>query len=102
VASEGGEFAVVLNTGEDLWATNMVVATGPTDAAHAPRDLSDLRYGDSSGLDLVSHTAEHRDLSRLAGRRVGVLGGDQSALESATLHPRGWARVGIAVAQRLG
>lgn len=34
---------------------------------------------------LVSHTSHHTDLSRYAGRRVAVIGGGQSALESAAL-----------------
>ena len=51
-----------------------------------PDELSGVReFGSGDGLGLVSHSSEHRDLSRLAGKRVAVLGAGQSALENAAL-----------------
>jgi len=35
--------------------------------------------------ELASHSSEHRDLTRLGGRRLVIVGGGQSALESAAL-----------------
>jgi FAD-dependent urate hydroxylase len=40
---------------------------------------------DAVGAELVTHSSEHRDLAALAGKRVLVVGGGQSALESAAL-----------------
>jgi thioredoxin reductase len=47
--------------------------------------------------DLVSHTSDHRDLSRFAGQHVAVVGGGQSALESAALMREAGADVEVLV-----
>ena len=86
VARHKSGFSVVLGDGEEFPTSNVVVATGLDGVAHVPAELSGLRRLDGcGGLGLVSHSSEHRDLSKFAGRRVGVLGGGQSALENAAL-----------------
>ncbi|GIG61521.1 hypothetical protein Lfu02_58930 [Longispora fulva] len=74
-----GGFRLTLEDGETVRARRLVVAAGIGPFARRPAQFADL-----SG-ELVSHTSEHQDLSRFAGRRVLVVGGGQSALESAAL-----------------
>ncbi|MFF4249920.1 NAD(P)-binding domain-containing protein [Streptomyces sp. NPDC001663] len=75
-----GRFRVTLDSGEEFTARSVVVATGVNPFAYVPRELAEL-HEDS----LVSHTADHTDLSVFAGRRVVVVGSGQSALETAAL-----------------
>jgi thioredoxin reductase len=79
VSPAGGGFRVTFADGEPVTARRVVVATGVLPFASMPAELSDLPS------DLVSHTADHHELGRFAGRRVAVLGGGQSALETAAL-----------------
>ena len=82
-AADGG-FQVALAGAAPLSARQVVVATGILPYAVRPDELSGLP------ADLVSHTSDHHDLSRFRGRRVAVVGGGQSALEtSALLHEAG-------------
>src|SRR6185503_3542472 len=46
---------------------------------------------------LASHSSEHRDLSRFTGQRVIVVGGGQSALETAALLHEAGADVEVVV-----
>ena len=71
-------FAVALEDGVELAASSVVVATGLDGVAYVPAEINGLR-------PLISHSSEHRDLSRLAGKRVAVIGAGQSALENAAL-----------------
>jgi FAD-dependent urate hydroxylase len=88
---EGNGFQLRLEDGHELSARRVVVAAGiasfpnrPSVAAHLPAEL-------------VSHTSDHRDLSKFAGARVLVVGGGQSALESAALMHESGANVEVAV-----
>jgi cation diffusion facilitator CzcD-associated flavoprotein CzcO len=47
--------------------------------------------------ELISHSSEHRDLGRFTGQRVIVIGGGQSALESAALLHEVGAKVELLV-----
>jgi FAD-dependent urate hydroxylase len=75
---EGG-FLLELEDGDRLRARRVVVAGGIAPFAN--------RLAIAEGLppDLISHTGDHTDLSRFSGRRMLVVGGGQSALESAAL-----------------
>jgi thioredoxin reductase len=91
VSLDGDGFRLDFADGERLRARRVVVAAGiepfahrPSVAAHLPRES-------------VSHTADHRDLSGFSGRRVLVVGGGQSALESAALLHEAGATVEVAV-----
>ncbi|MFC5952192.1 FAD-dependent oxidoreductase [Pseudonocardia lutea] len=72
-------FTLDLADGERVRARRVVVATGIASFVHRPAVAAGLPP------DLVSHTSEHRDLAVFSGRRVLVVGGGQSALESAAL-----------------
>jgi thioredoxin reductase len=79
IDQNGAGFSITLADGERMAARTVAVAAGiapftnrPEVAAHLPREL-------------VSHTADHDDLSRFKDQEVLVVGAGQSALESAAL-----------------
>jgi cation diffusion facilitator CzcD-associated flavoprotein CzcO len=75
-----GAFRAQMENGETIAAVNVVLALGFGNFAHIPSDLAALlpagRYAHSK--DLV-------DFAPLAGKRVLIIGGRQSAFESAAL-----------------
>jgi hypothetical protein len=79
VEREGDGFRLVLRDGEVVRASRVVVAAGIESFAWRPEEFRGLPRR------LVSHSSQHRDLGRLAGKVVVVVGGGQSALESAAL-----------------
>jgi FAD-dependent urate hydroxylase len=91
VEREGDRFSLTLADGEELRASRVVVAAGIERFAARPAQLGSL------GPEHVSHTSEHDDLSTFAGRRVVVVGGGQSALESAALLHESGASVEVIV-----
>jgi cation diffusion facilitator CzcD-associated flavoprotein CzcO len=90
-----GGFAVTLESGEQVYASSVVVATGLTGSAYVPPELKGLPP------DLVSHSSRHRDLSVFAGREVVVLGAGQSALEGAALMREAGASVRVLARRRV-
>jgi cation diffusion facilitator CzcD-associated flavoprotein CzcO/predicted ATP-grasp superfamily ATP-dependent carboligase len=72
-------FALRLDDGETVEASHVVVATGTAPFANRPQPFASLP------ASLVSHSSDHETLAPFAGRRVAVIGGGQSALESAAL-----------------
>lgn len=72
-------FRVVTEDNEPIDCTRVVVAAGIAAFAHRPPEFGELP------LDLASHSSEQRDLGVFSGRRVAVIGGGQSAIESAVL-----------------
>jgi len=72
-------FRVELDDGDALRAQRVVVAAGIVPFAWRPPQFAGLPSA------LVSHTADHPDLGVFEGLRVAVVGGGQSALESAAL-----------------
>ncbi len=86
-----GGFVLTLGDESQLRASRVVVAAGISEFTHRPE------FTEGLPPELVSHTADHHDLSRFAGQRVLVVGGGQSALESAALLSESGADVTIAV-----
>jgi thioredoxin reductase len=79
VSQTGNGFEVAFAETESVTARSVVVATGVLPHAYIPAELADLPS------DLLSHSADHRDLTTFAGRDVAVVGAGQSALETAAL-----------------
>jgi FAD-dependent urate hydroxylase len=79
VARSGSGFAVRLDDGEELTASRVVVAGGIAPFTWRPPEFAALP------ASLASHTSDHTDLSVFSGRTVAIIGGGQSALESAAL-----------------
>jgi lysine/ornithine N-monooxygenase len=90
VARNGDGFHLTAASGERLHAARVVVAAGISDFKWFPEIFRDLPR------ELVSHCCEHDDLSAFADRHVLVVGGGQSALESAALLAEGGAGVEVA------
>jgi FAD-dependent urate hydroxylase len=91
VEADGRGFELTLEDGETLQAEHVVVAAGL-----APFAVKPAVY---DGLDgsLVSHSSEHVTFDAFAGRDVLVVGGGQSALESAALLHEAGAHVEVLV-----
>jgi FAD-dependent urate hydroxylase len=85
-------FSLDLGDGERVTARRVVVACGIAPFEFIPPGFDHLP------ADRVSHTAHHVELGRFRGQRVIVVGGGQSALESAALmKERGAAHVEVLV-----
>jgi FAD-dependent urate hydroxylase len=79
--------------GKTVTARSVVVAVGISHFAYVPPQLARLPR------ELASHTSRHRDLGGFAGRDVTVIGGGQSALETAALAHEQGANVRVLVRQ---
>jgi cation diffusion facilitator CzcD-associated flavoprotein CzcO len=84
-----GAFNLTLEDGEAIGTSRVVIAAGLEPFAWRPPPLGELPPG------LVSHTSDHEELARLAGKRVMVVGAGQSALESAAILHESGAEVEI-------
>jgi cation diffusion facilitator CzcD-associated flavoprotein CzcO len=80
-----GAFHVKLDSGEEIRARAVVVATGLTGFAHLPRALAAAIPDGPSSSGPISHASQHADLTGFGGQRVIVVGAGAYALESATL-----------------
>ncbi|MER6083282.1 NAD(P)/FAD-dependent oxidoreductase [Streptomyces sp. NPDC001833] len=99
-AVAGPGFVVRLDDGTEMAASAVVVATGLNGLAHVPDELRHLAPEGPGPRARVSHTSHHTDLSVYAGRRVAVIGGGQSALESAALLHEAGAETQVLVRER--
>jgi thioredoxin reductase len=79
VQSAEGGFQVTAEDGETFRAKRIVVATGIEPFANWPTEFAGLPR------NLVSHAVAHGNLAPFKGKRVMVVGGGQSALESTAL-----------------
>jgi hypothetical protein len=84
-------FRVMLEDREAVWAQRVVIATGIASFAWRPRQFNAV------APTLASHSSDHSDFSRFAGQRIVVVGGGQSALESAALLHESGAAVEVIV-----
>jgi pyridine nucleotide-disulfide oxidoreductase len=89
VESHAEGFRLILEEGSTIFARRVVVAAGIGSFVWRPPVFECLPGS------LVSHTSEHRELRRFAGKEVLVIGSGQSALESAALLREGGAEVEI-------
>ena len=90
---EGGPrgFTLELEDGEVVGAGRVIVAAGIAPFARRPPEFAALPP------ELASHSVDHRELAGFAGRRIVVIGGGQSALESAALMHESGAEVEVLV-----
>jgi FAD-dependent urate hydroxylase len=88
---KNGAFQLELVDGESLRANRVIVAAGIMPFAWKPSQFRELPH------ELASHTSGHRNLARFAGKHVVVIGGGQSALESAALLNEAGAQVELLV-----
>src|SRR5262249_38857639 len=87
-AEEPGGYVLLLDRGETVTARQVIVATGMTGFPYVPPALASL------APEAVSHSSDHHDLGRFAGRAVTVVGRGSSALDiAALLHHRVKAQV---------
>jgi hypothetical protein len=95
VHREGGGFRLKLEDGTSWRSRRVIVAAGILPFAQRPVVFK--RFPRS----LASHSSEHSDLSRFSGRKVVVIGGGQSALESAALLHEAGAEVEVLVRDQM-
>lgn len=89
VESAPAGFLLLLEDGESLRAHRVVIAAGIAPFASRPALFAALPPS------LASHSSAHSDLGRFAGQQVIVVGGGQSAIESAVLLREGGAEVEV-------
>ena len=85
--SEGGTFRLTTSRGDTFDADRVVLAVGVMPFQHVPDELRDLV---GSGVELATRTHE---LETLRDQEVAVVGGGQSALETAGLAAQAGANV---------
>ncbi len=91
VERQNGDFRLTLADGEAVTARRVVVAAGIGRFGKIPKVFEGLP------ASLASHTSVHRDLRVFAGKKVLVVGGGQSALESGALLHEAGAEVDVVV-----
>src|SRR5205823_3718046 len=93
-AIDGG-FRVVVADGETIETSRVVVAAGIAPFAVRPAVFDGL------SPELASHSVDHSDLACFGGRRVAVIGGGQSAIETAVLLQENGAEVEVIMRARV-
>jgi hypothetical protein len=91
ISRDGEGFKLALADAATMHAERVVIAAGIADFAARPAVFDGL------SRTLVSHAADHDDLGIFDGSKVLVVGGGQSALESAALLVENGATVEVAV-----
>ncbi len=95
LARDERSFLLSFDDGDQLRARAVIVAAGIGCFPRRPPEFSSL------SPNLVSHTVDESDLTRLADMEVAVIGGGQSALESAALLHEAGAKPHIIAPHRL-
>lgn len=94
VESAAKGFRLILGEGEAVLSRRLVIAAGIGSFAWRPPAFAGLPSS------LASHTSEHREFPKFAGKQVLVFGSGQSALESAALLHESGAEVEIVARAR--
>lgn len=89
IETDTNGFRLVTNDGEVVKAKKVVIATGIAPFAWMPPEFR------QSPRAFVSHASEHKDFRTFARKQVIVVGGGQSALESAALLHESGAQVEV-------
>jgi cation diffusion facilitator CzcD-associated flavoprotein CzcO len=89
VETDSNGFRVTLQDGETIFSRRVIVAAGIGMFARRPVEF------DGFPAALASHSSEHRNFRQFAGKTVLVVGGGQSALESAALLHEAGAEVEV-------
>ncbi|WP_097257270.1 FAD-dependent oxidoreductase [Streptomyces sp. Ag109_G2-15] len=92
---KSGGFELKLDSGELFTARAVVVATGLSGLAHLPAELAAEAADGPTPAGPVSHSSQHHDLARFAGKELIVVGAGQSALETAALAAEAGAQVRV-------
>ncbi|MFJ5969917.1 FAD-dependent oxidoreductase [Streptomyces sp. NPDC093060] len=92
---KSGGFELKLDSGEMFTARAVVVATGLSGLAHLPAELAPAAADGPAPTGPVSHSSQHHDLTRFAGKELIVVGAGQSALETAALAAEAGAHVRV-------
>jgi FAD-dependent urate hydroxylase len=91
VSSTPKKFLLGLEDGDTVSANRVIVATGIAPFAYIPQEFSELPKC------LATHASEHKDFCGFKGKEIAVIGGGQSALESAALLREAGASVRVYV-----
>jgi FAD-dependent urate hydroxylase len=91
VTPVGDHFEVEFAEESPMLARAVIVATGMMPYAHLPAELSGMPG------DLVTHSMAHDRLDKFRGKRVAVVGGGQSSLQTGALLHEAGADVQIVV-----
>ena len=94
IDADGKGFKLTAEDGEVFTARRVIIAAGIASFAWRPPEFQTLP------ASLATHTSEHCDLAKLAGKRILVIGCGQSALESAALLFEAGAEVEIIARSR--
>lgn len=89
IHKDSATFRVTVEDGEEAQARRVIVAGGIAPFAYRPIEFRALPGS------FVSHTSEHCDLQPFCSKRVAVIGGGQSALETAALLHESGAEVEV-------
>jgi len=93
IARRNGGFVLGLEDGRAVTSTRVVMAIGPGHYGYRPPEFGNLP------TRCVSHSSDHSDFEEFRGKDVVVIGGGQSAIESAALLHEAGARTSV-VARR--
>jgi len=91
ITPRDGGFELELENGDTVPARQVVVAVGVEHFPYLPKQFAELPG------EVCTHASQHTDLADFSGRRVVVVGGGQSALETAALLHETGADVQVAV-----
>lgn len=94
IEAENHVFRLTLADGEQLFAKRVVLATGISSFVNRPQRFRSIPS------EFASHSSEHNDLRKFKAQKIVVVGGGQSALESAALLKELGAEVEVIARQR--